>query len=455
MLGARLTTYHPSLRRWSRALAFAWLAGAGLMVPVSIVLLDQICDDAQSTYTREIPSVLDRSRKAIKLERLASFMRMIVATRDPTVERRFLLQLQTLAQGFDLDDDEALSRGADQVIASARRVVALHGKRRQMEAAAGGAGGAAGRLDVERQAEQVGEETIQALDALTDHVTTDAALTADGMANRIQLNASRVRRGCLALLGVCFSVGALALWAFQRHVLAPIAAAVRGLEAIGRAGDTVVKLPPSRFSELDTIGRSVELYAQFAGELRAANLALRTLSEQDGLTGLANRRSFDLDLGDACRRAAEASGSFALLLIDIDHFKLLNDRFGHLAGDQCLRLVATTLQRFCSRCGGRAARYGGEEFAVLLPDVSGRGASDMAEQLRTAVEQADHRIDGLPCAITASIGVTPVADGVCRAPEQVIEAADEALYRAKRDGRNRVRTAGLDDSGPVLSQSAA
>ena len=443
MFGKRLDTYRPSLRRWARVFAIVWLVGAAVVAPISVKLLDQIYDDARLTYGVEIPSLLDKNRNAIKLERLSSFVQAIGSTQDPKAERRVFLQLQTLAQGFDLDNDARVSRGAAQAVTKVRQILAMHGTIRRLAATTPGiddADRASEILQADTQAKQLEDDAVQTLNTMIDYLTTDAALTADGMAQRIEKNASMVRQGCLAALAFFVAFGLLLLWAFQRHVLMPIAVAVRGLEAISRSDDAPVELERARFFELDMIGRSVEQYARFADDLRTANLALRTLSNQDGLTGLANRRSFDHDLGEACSRAAADAGRFALLLIDIDHFKLLNDRFGHLVGDQCLRQVAITLQSGSSRRGDQAWRFGGEEFAIILSDVSPDQASHLAEHLRAAVARAQIYVSGARRAmnITVSIGVSSVASGSGDRPERVIERADRALYQAKHNGRNRV-----------------
>lgn len=442
MLGNRLDAYRPSLRRWARAFAIAWLIGAALVAPMSVKLLDQIYDDASSTYGIEIPSLLDSNRNAIKLERLSSFLQAIGSSPDPKNERHMFLQLQTLAQGFDLDREDRLYQEASRAVASGRQIMALHGTIRRLTATPPGIGDAdrASIDQAQQQAMQVENEAVQRLNTLTDYLTTDAALTADGMAQRIQQNAARVKQGCLAVLAFFVVFGVLLLWVFQRHVLIPIAAAVRGLETLSGSDGAPVELARARFFELDMIGRAVEQYARFADDLRMANLALRTMSNQDALTGLANRRSFDHDLGEACGRSAAGAGSFALLLIDIDHFKLLNDRFGHLVGDQCLRQVAMTLQSFSSRRGDHACRYGGEEFAVILSDVSPGEAFALAEQLRVAVERAQIYVSGARRAleITVSIGVSSVASGSPALNERVVDMADRALYRAKSNGRNRV-----------------
>lgn len=460
MIGKRLDNYRPSLGLWARVFTIAWMVGAAVIAPISIKLLDQIYDDAHLTYGIEIPSLLDSNRNAIKLERVSSFLQAIGSTRDPKVERHVFVQLQTLAQGFDLDHDERLNRASSRAVASARQIMTLHGTIRSLAAVTPNTGDAdrISRIQqTEKQARQVEDKAVEALNTLTDYLTTDAALTADAMAQRIQKNASRVRQGSLAAVAFFLAFGVLLLWAFQRHVLIPIAVAVRGLETISEPDGTPVALARARFFELDMIGRSVEQYARFADDLRMANLALRTISNQDGLTGLANRRSFDHDLRKACLRAAAGEGRFALLLIDIDHFKPLNDRFGHLVGDQCLRQVAIILQSFSSRRGDHACRYGGEEFAVILSDIDPSDAGALAEQLRVAVERTQIYVSGARRAIkiTVSVGATSVALGSPDAPDSVVERADRALYRAKHDGRNRVCTYDPSAWAKVGSQYAA
>jgi diguanylate cyclase (GGDEF)-like protein len=156
----------------------------------------------------------------------------------------------------------------------------------------------------------------------------------------------------------------------------------------------------------------------------------------DGLTGLANRRSFDDELALEWRRAERVGDSLALVLADLDNFKTVNDRFGHQAGDAVLRRVAVILDS-----GGRhvdfAARYGGEEFAVLAPETDIEGATKHAERLRSELEAATTTLsDGRELRVTASFGIAVKGD--LESPEDLVAAADEALYEAKRNGKNRV-----------------
>lgn len=176
--------------------------------------------------------------------------------------------------------------------------------------------------------------------------------------------------------------------------------------------------------------------------LEVANVRLSALVGTDGLTGIANRRCFDEAIATEWGRAARSGGYLSLLLIDIDHFKSYNDRYGHLAGDDCLRRVAAVISAQMLRDGDLAARFGGEEFVAILPGADSFGTIEAGERLRAAVEaQAIASPAGAGGIITISIGAAtiraPNHDGELTA---LIEAADKALYRAKHDGRNCVRT---------------
>jgi diguanylate cyclase (GGDEF)-like protein len=180
--------------------------------------------------------------------------------------------------------------------------------------------------------------------------------------------------------------------------------------------------------------------SQFA--LREANAQLRQLSFHDALTGLPNRRQFDLTLELEWNRAQRNRRPLSLLLLDVDCFKALNDLYGHQAGDDCLQRVAGALQRSLRRAGELVARYGGEEFAAILPDADPSGAALVAEAMRAAVLELQVLHDGslVERFVTISIGVASVYPSADEAPASLIAAADEALYRAKDLGRNRVET---------------
>ncbi|MCP4066480.1 MAG: diguanylate cyclase, partial [Gammaproteobacteria bacterium] len=178
-------------------------------------------------------------------------------------------------------------------------------------------------------------------------------------------------------------------------------------------------------------------------ELERANEQLRAISLTDGLTHVANRRRFDEKLQDEWKRAQRHGHPLSLLLLDIDHFKRVNDELGHLVGDDCLTEVAALCAAEVQRSGDLLARYGGEEFIILLPATPEEGAVRVAERVRQAVARSpvysSERV--APVSLTISVGVACVVPDPDMEPQELIRQADEALYSAKESGRNRVMVA--------------
>ncbi len=174
-------------------------------------------------------------------------------------------------------------------------------------------------------------------------------------------------------------------------------------------------------------------------KLAEANERLKSISLVDGLTGIANRRRFDEVLDREWRRARRENRSLAVILIDIDFFKYYNDTFGHLAGDECLTRVAGALSGQTRRPADLVARYGGEEFAVILPDTGIDGAMEVAEAMRRAVAGLGlaHPNSLTDEVVTISLGLAAAKPLPGQGSERLVRAADEALYLAKRSGRNR------------------
>lgn len=164
------------------------------------------------------------------------------------------------------------------------------------------------------------------------------------------------------------------------------------------------------------------------------------LAQHDALTGTKNRRVFDDHLADLWQRAIDDDRTIAILLIDIDHFKAYNDRYGHQAGDQILRRVAQALQVFVCQPLDILARYGGEEFVAVLYDVDARQSQAVADQMTSSVLELgiEHRGSRAASSVTISIGVAVIAPTAERKPRGALQLADEALYKAKLRGRNRV-----------------
>ncbi len=191
-----------------------------------------------------------------------------------------------------------------------------------------------------------------------------------------------------------------------------------------------------------------ELRARLSSALTLGShlAALERTSRIDALTGLWNRASFELQLAATLANAERSGQPFALALADLDHFKRLNDTFGHAAGDDVLRCFARTLQH-CTREGDVACRYGGEEFAIIFPDTSLQDAVAVCQRIRRATEELD--APGVPAEqFTVSLGVATSDRTLGMGAETLVRAADLALYDAKRAGRNRVHYTS-EGTGPI------
>ncbi|MCB1559837.1 MAG: GGDEF domain-containing protein [Xanthomonadales bacterium] len=193
--------------------------------------------------------------------------------------------------------------------------------------------------------------------------------------------------------------------------------------------------------------RTYELDATLK-RLEDANRRLEDFSRRDGLTNVYNRRHLDHLLQQALTDAHDHAHPLALMLLDVDHFKQINDRHGHLAGDDCLRAVARCCREMLSGSEGTVARYGGEEFVVLLPSTGLDAAQRLAEALRERIERLLINVDGRTIPLTISIGLhCAAANALPLSGKDLIAAADEALYRAKQDGRNRVQLCAASATG--------
>jgi diguanylate cyclase (GGDEF)-like protein len=188
-------------------------------------------------------------------------------------------------------------------------------------------------------------------------------------------------------------------------------------------------------------------------DLEESNLRLQYLTAIDGLTQIANRRSLDSNLATEWQRAMRKREPIGIVMIDVDHFKLFNDTYGHQAGDECLRGVAGALKDFARRPGDLAARYGGEEFVLVLTNATAQQAQLVAERVRDKiVELAIPHQRSSHGSVTASFGVASLVPGVQHSgPEALLLAADQALYRAKESGRNRVIVSAVSEDSQAVA----
>lgn len=189
--------------------------------------------------------------------------------------------------------------------------------------------------------------------------------------------------------------------------------------------------------------------------LEDANEKLEHLATHDGLTGIVNRRHFMNVFEVEWRRAGRLSLSLSLVMADVDNFKAFNDRYGHQAGDQCLKALAALMAETVARAGDVVARYGGEEFIFLLPATDAEGAMCAAERVRTRIETEGlkHESSSVCDRVTVSFGVATVVPKRDMTAEMLIKASDLALYQAKRDGRNRTASAACEPKPTVAENN--
>jgi len=180
-------------------------------------------------------------------------------------------------------------------------------------------------------------------------------------------------------------------------------------------------------------------------ELEEANQELSRKNTLDELTGLHNRRFYDQKMLAEFRRSKRNLTNLSLVLIDIDHFKKVNDTYGHQAGDYCLQQIAKLMKSSLKRSTDIGCRYGGEEFCLILPDTDTIGAIEFAENLRQKVSQASFEYDGITLQLNISCGVSTYKQQDNIGPEQIFAAADKALYQAKDKGRNQTWQYAIED----------
>jgi diguanylate cyclase (GGDEF)-like protein/PAS domain S-box-containing protein len=196
--------------------------------------------------------------------------------------------------------------------------------------------------------------------------------------------------------------------------------------------------------------RDISERKQAEQKLQEAYKAVETLAITDALTGLANRRQFDLCITNEWRRGLRDRNPLAMLLIDVDLFKSYNDTYGHVRGDSCLKQIAEAALDVVARPGDLVARFGGEEFAVILPNTGCEGALQVANDICDGVRRRNLEHSTNPLGVlTISVGCASMVPSLGQQAINLIELADEALYTAKRNGRNQVCV------GNAMASSAA
>ncbi|MBZ9654591.1 GGDEF domain-containing protein [Phyllobacterium lublinensis] len=421
----------------------------------SIVFLRKIENDARYTQEQQLPLVMNQNRNAIKVERLASLARSIYLAKDRELERQLQLQTHVLAQSFTLDENNELAKGVMDVGASVKRIVAIREQIRRMDSGTSATMDAGMRADLEKQALETYQNAMQVTDKLSQSIINDAAVLAYGMSGDIQRTARVIQIAWIIILILPVMTAVGAIYVVAKHIVSPINSAIEGLRSIDRYETSGFKLERPLFRELSTIYEAIDAYGRVSHDLLRTNSILQALSEEDGLTTLANRRSFEKRLEEEFAKAMAGDSDLAILMVDLDHFKSINDQYGHQMGDTCLKMTANVLRSVGTERECHAARYGGEEFSVVFPGCNLQDAFAEAEKIRLSISSLIIKTThDEVIRITASVGVASVRSAAFQGSAELLENADRALYLAKHSGRNIVKALPLSGRTDLKSVPA-
>jgi len=213
-----------------------------------------------------------------------------------------------------------------------------------------------------------------------------------------------------------------------------------------------IELPKTDLRRFRILKAMSHLVSSTTRELELKNKQLKKLANKDGLTGLFNRRFFDDILAHRMKEHSRSGAPLSLLLMDVDFFKQFNDHYGHVAGDDCLRGISNLLQKQMKRTSDMAFRYGGEEFSCILPATAHPGALQMAETIRSGIEDLviPHKSSKVSGFVTVSLGVITLTDNRDITPQALTDACDQLLYEAKNGGKNRLHGKNLNGTDSCL-----
>ena len=469
----------------------------GLSLSFALPLLNDIVYHANALNERHLPDITRWRQNTQRAEKLYGLINTLYWTTDAEVARNHRLQAQVLVNSFSYEPTPYLSPKANSLFKQMRAIEQIHQQQRQLIRQINQSAQAlSGQLTqttpaqnaflqmLSYQALQVGpysqlqqqatelfsqdesvqapqlaeletqlsqleplhqaakqhyETALQAQQELVSLLTTDTTLALKKIAETTRKKAEQTRQLGLGILIAFSALLFMMLLMFQRFILRPIFNCSRALQALNEHHDpkAVIAPPHTLFRELEMINQNVRHYIDLTDQLQQ-------LSNKDELTGLANRRHFDQALETELRRTARHHHALSLIMLDIDHFKRLNDTYGHPFGDLCLQTFAKILQQCGRRSSDLVARYGGEEFMLLLPEISLEESHAIAEQILTrtaALELTANNGDRVH--MTVSAGMLYLDSPSAGGTDALLRSVDKALYKAKADGRNRIVTAQL------------
>ena len=427
------------------ALVTAFGAAAALtMLKVQHNILQQ----AHQATGKLLPEVQAEVRTAINLERFQVFGEIIRNSPEPRERREALLAARILTMDAAYEQDIETKENVRRVFAIIERMAA----RRAGQEIASVPGLAAVPVPNDAEVNRDWAEAHAILDDLGQRLSIGATVSvAEGNA-AIAGHAKQAMWVVMGVLGGLILLFAATIYWVQRVIVQPIIRVIRGLESV-RATHSSVPLRREWLRELDDIAVAVEAFGaalariskhtaeleREVAEREAAQAQLVELATTDSLTGLRNRRYFMETASQEFERARRYQTPLSLLMLDADHFKSINDRYGHPVGDEALKALAEHGRRQLREVD-LFARMGGEEFAILLPQTDFTAARAVAERLRQTIAEQLVTAEGNLVHFTVSIGLAQLEASTTNL-DDLLRQADAALYQAKENGRNRVEPA--------------
>jgi len=406
-----------------------------------------ILRQASHATSKLLPEVQAEVRTAINLERFQLFGEIIRHSPEPRERREALLAARILTMDAAYEQIPQVKEEVRRAFAIIERMAA-----RRVGQERAGPGGPADPVHNDPGVNQDWVEVRAILENLSQRLSIGTAVSVAEGSAAIAGHATQAMWVVTGVLGVLILLFAAAIYWVQRAVVQPIIRVTKGLESV-KATHRSVPLRRERLRELDDISAVVEDFgaalariSEHAAELerevaerQAVQAQLLEMATTDSLTGLYNRRYFMTTASQEFERARRYQTPLALLMLDADHFKSVNDRYGHHIGDEVLKALARNGQRQLREMD-LFARLGGEEFAILLPQTDLNAARTVAERVRQSIAAQPVAAEESTVSFTVSIGLAQLEPSTQNL-DDLLRQADAALYQAKDNGRNRVEPA--------------